>query len=230
MPIPLTRTRLATSLSLIATHQTNDNGTPFDFSDALRGAFNLAEFSASLKFIGATNVFRVNQTASNYKRRGINSPREPFAVVPGPIETTIEIERATLYYEDAMAGFKFTPGNIAYQTRPLIIIENVTAPTTEQRNGDPTQADFASFLKMAAKSITAGVTGQNSSPLIYLNCVIRDSRIAYDLKGSDQAVMQSVVLDVGRIEQPTSLVPVVGEPLTQVLAQTTGLRGLVTGS
>ena len=225
MPIPLTKTRLATSLTLIAVHQTTDDGLPFDFSNAVRGIANLAEFASSLTFIGATNVFRINQSGTNYRRRGINSPREPFALIPGVSVTTIEMERATLYFEDAMAGFKFLPGNIAHQTRPLIIIENVTAPTDGR--GEFSEADAQVFARSGAKKIFEGVTGLAGSPLFYLNCWINQSRINYDLKGSDQAVLQNITLDVGRITTPAGLIPRIGDPIVRRLTEASSIISAV---
>lgn len=217
MPLPLTNTRLASSLSIAATHQTSDSGIPINPSDLLNAATSLAEFVSSFKVIGGTHIYRVNQAGSNYLRRGINSPREPFAAVPGQIATTIEMERAVLYFEDAMAGFNFLPGNIAFQTRPLMIFENLTTPTSDQTN--PSASDVEAFARQGLESVTDLANAVQASPLIYLNCWIRESRINYDIKGTDQAVLQSLVVDVGRIVQPSALIPGVGEPASQILAQ-----------
>lgn len=218
MPTPFTKTRLASSLSLVGVHQVTDTGVPIpswqDFlnaptlgagiagqitSAAATTAARLADFTASIQVIGAASMFRVSQSGTNQARRGIDSAREPFAVVPGPISTSIELERAVLYLEDAMAAFKFMPNNIAHQTRPIIIIENVSLP------GETDPQDATAFLKSSLKNIIGGVTGKDASPVFYLYCWVRESRITYDLKGGDQAVMQSVVLDVGRVMVPASL-------------------------
>lgn len=225
-PLPLTRTRLSASLQLLVAHQTDESGSPINFSSFPRTLLGAAEFASSLKYVGSTSVFRVSQTSTNYKGRGINSPREPFRVSPMTIETSIEMERALLYNEDGMSGFKFMPGNIAFQTRPLIFIELVTSPADGR---DPLSAsDAASFQRMALERVTSAFTSEEAKPITYLYCWVRESKISYDMKSSNQAVMQTMSFDVGRVVLPLSLVPVIGEPATRILAGATSLISSVT--
>ena len=224
MSVPFTVTRLSQSLSLIGVHQTGDSGLPFDLNkndlndlvnNPLSSALNLADFAASIKTIGATWSFKVSQSRQNYERRGMNSPMEPFAIVPGPQTTSIEMDRAVLYLQDAMAAFGFLPGNIAHQTRPLIIMESVQLPqnpdgSTPKRLQEHVMANLGKGLKFSL---------EEASPIIYLGCWIKQSEINYDLKSNDQMVVQHLTFDVARVMQPLSLVPFVGEELQGTLAE-----------
>jgi len=220
MPVPFTLTRLSQSLSLIAMHQTGDTGLPIDanlndlqnaYNNPGATALNFADWATSIKPIGATWSFRVHQTREHHERRGINSSIEPFATVPGQQTTTITMERATLYLQDAMGAFSFVPGNLAFQIRPLMIIENIGLP--EGSNGDQPDEfkrqmlDLGRGMKFSLKE---------TSPTIYLGCWISESEIGYNIKEDDQMVIQNVTLNVSRVVQPLSLIPVVG-----VAAQTT---------
>jgi hypothetical protein len=242
MPIPFTTTRLSQSLSLIAMHQTSESGAPFEFNqdfvknlteNLLSGALNLAEFAASIKPIGATWSFRVDQSKTNYQRRGINSPIEPFAVVPGSQTTSLTMERAVLYLQDAMAAFSFVPGNIAHQTRPLIIVENVSLPShpADEFNSDGSlrhrKGDLPRGLQENIVNISKGLkfSLDQTSPIIYLGCWIRESSIDYGLRSGDQMVVQNITLDVTRVVQPLSLVPILGEELQATLAENISIVG-----
>ena len=223
MPLPITETRLASSLSIIAVHQTSSSGMPFDPLKPLSTASDLIEFAASLKTIGATFGFRVSQTSTNYQRRGINSAREPFAGVPGPLNTTLAMDRAALYKEDAISAFDFLPGNAAFQTRPLMIIENVELPSDVDYQRQINLSEALSSVRKAREAATGLaqrlLTGGETVPIVYMNCWISDSRINYDLKSSDLMVVHNITLNVGRIVQPSSLIPVIGETITRTLAE-----------
>lgn len=236
MTIPFTTTRLSQSLSLIAMHQTSESGSPVELNqDAIKnltenlvsGTLGLAEFATSIKTIGATWSFRVTQTRQNYQRRGLNSSIEPFMIVPGSQNASIEMDRAVLYLQDAMGAFMFVPGNIAFQTRPLIIIENITLPShpkdeyssngaLKHRAGDAPEG-FNERVVELSKNLSFSL--DQTSPIIYLGCWIRDSRISYGMKENDQMVMQNVVLDVTRVAQPLSMVPLIGEEAQATLAE-----------
>jgi len=229
MAVPFTTTRLSQSLALIGVHQTGDSGLPLDINsntlskladDKLAGALDLAEFATSWKAIGSTSSFRISQTKQNYERRGINSPIESFAVVPGPVSTTISMDRATLYYEDAMSAFSFVPGNIAFQTRPLIIIEMVTIPT---KNGQPIPGMEMKTLR-AGKGLDYFLN--EASPIIYIGCWISNSTINYSLSEGNQMVMQNVDMNVARVAQPLSLVPVVGAEAQTTLSENFSITNL----
>jgi hypothetical protein len=242
MAIPFTTTRLSQSLSLIAMHQTSESGAPFEFNqdfvrtlteNLVSGALDIAEFAASIKPIGATWNFRIEQNRENYERRGINAAIEPFAIVPGPQSTTLSMDRAVLYLQDAMAAFSFVPGNIAFQTRPLIIIENVSLPTypadeigrdgtVKHRAGDLPQGMQENIVRLS-KGLTFSL--DQSSPIIYLGCWIKSSTISYDVKEGDQMVVQNLTMDVTRVVQPLSLVPIVGEELQATLAENISIAG-----
>jgi hypothetical protein len=219
--IPHTLTKLSQSLTLIAMHQTGESGYPDVLDPNILNAvssveydknlaLNMGEFVASVKIIGETFGFRPNQTKVNYERRGMNSSIEAFAIVPGPQHTTIELNRSVLYLKDAMAAFQFVPGNVAFQTRPLIIIENITLPDAKEIDG-------------LALGWNKGFTFdlQQTTPIIYMGCWISDSRISYDLKGSDQMVIQDITMNVARVMQPVSLIPIVGEQTESILAENT---------
>ena len=240
MALPHTLTRLSQSLSLIAMHQTGDSGLPIDLNAAdlvnaaknpLSTALNLADWAASVKPIGATWSFKVSQTRDNYERRGMNSSVEAFALVPGVQKTTISMDRAVLYLQDAMAAFNFVPGNMACQTRPLMIIESIAQPG-EDEDGvglfDPAKGALTNLgLQKLFKSTVSGMKKsfnlQEATPIVYLGCWINQSEISYNIKEGDQMVIQNITLDVAKVVQPLSLVPIVGAELQGTLAENVGI-------
>ena len=223
MPLPFTLTRLSQSLSLIAMHQTGDTGLPLDLNandlqnainDPLSTALNFADWATSIRPIGATWGFRVHQTREHHERRGINSSIEPFAIVPGQQTTTISMERATLYLQDAMGAFSFVPGNLAFQIRPLMIIENIGLP--EGPDGDMPD-EFKKRMLDLGKGLKFALG--ETSPIIYLGCWISESEIGYNVKEDDQMVIQNITLNVAKVMQPLSLIPVVGAAAQATLAE-----------
>ena len=232
MPVPHTLTRLSQSLSLIAMHQTGDSGLPIDMNggdllNAIKSpvatALNLADWATSTKPIGATWNFKVSQSRENYERRGINSSAEAFAIVPGPTKTTITMERAVLYLQDAMAGFSFVPGNIAFQTRPLMIIESIAQPGEGTEDPMFESPSFRDTLARMQKGMAKSISLQEASPIVYLGCWINQSEISYNIKEGDQMVIQNITLDVAKVVQPLSLVPIVGAELQGTLAENVGI-------
>jgi len=213
MPLPLTRTKLSQSLALIAYHQSDEGGLPFptqapSTTNVLDTTASVVDSLASLKFIGSTYEFRVTQDRSNYRRRGINSSIEAFGVTPGQVTTKIELSKAALYSEDAMAAFSFLPGNIAFQTRPIVILELALSPDA------PTTA-----RDIIQKSRTAAGLLELTSILLspsYINCWMSDKSVEYKLE-SDQMVVESITFDVAKVN---SLVapPIIGDAVS-VLAQ-----------
>src|SRR5204862_437439 len=135
---------------------------------------------------------------------------------PGPISTTIDLGRTALYLQDAMAGFSFVPGNIAFQTRPLVIVETVNVPDAEE---------FTKSIVKLNEGLKFSLT--QTTPLLYLGCWIKSRRMRYDLAGNDQIVSEDISLDVSRIIQPLSLIPIVGESLQKTLAENVPLVGAV---
>jgi len=219
MPIPQTLTKLSQSLSLIGVHQTDPTVIP-DPRNIIENIQNniiagtvtyaqaVSDFVRSFKALGAINGLTIDQNRTNYARRGINSSTEPFVHVPGPLTTTLNINRVNLYLHDAMTAFSFTSGNIAFQTKPLIVVESTNIPEN---------VIDGSLVKL---NIGLPFTLSEANPIIYTGCWISTSSIKYDLRGSDQAVMQDVSLNVGRTINFAGLVPVVGgNTVPQVLAR-----------
>ena len=155
----------------------------------------------SFRPIGAAFGFQVNQNRSNTRGYGINSPVEVFRIMPGPVTTEIAIDQMMLYVQDFLfsTGFVTGSGNIAFQTRPLVIQELQHIPVDVQGalqkalNSKPNDATkiLARWLEQVAP---AGIPVANT----YINCWIKDSRISYKLE-DDQAVTQSVTLDAGQV-------------------------------
>ncbi len=236
--VPFTRTRLSQSLSLVGFHQTGDFGVPTpdpkEIFETAREAIktgnkqaigsvisfgrDLAELATSFKPIGAVFGLRINQRREIFHRRGINSSIEPFGSTPGPVTTTLVLNRAALYLEDALAAFSFLPGNIAFQTRPLMIIEVTNLP------GD---IAFELSLSTLAKSV---FNLRQSNPIIYQGCWINDISTNFDLKGSDQMVAQNISMTVARVTNPlilaTSTISEINRKLGGVLG---GALGQVVG-
>ena len=219
MPLPLTITKLSQSLTLIGVHQVSETPIPLpenNFSstgllnqlkDAVDYGQDLAEFGTSFKRIGAVFGFRVEQSRTNRDRRGLDSAVEPFAIIPGLITTTLTLNRAVLYMQDAMAAFKFSPGNIAFQTRPLIIMEMTTVPQG---------FNMAQILGLQFDI-------KLSNPIIYTGCWISSSSMNYDLRGTDQMVVQDVGLNVARVINSLSLIPGIGDIGFRELAYNTSI-------
>lgn len=219
MPVPQTLTRLSQSLSLVGVHQTDPTVIPDPrnvieniqagvISGAVTYATAVAEFAKSFKPLGAVYGLTVNQDRTNYERRGINSSTEAFIAVPGQVKTTLELRRAHLYLQDAMAAFSFAPGNIAFQTKPIIVVEITNIPDNVLDS---------SLLKL---NVGLPFDLAQGNPIIYTGCWISSSSTKYDLEGSDQAVMQDLSLTVGRVINFIGLVPVVGATTpSQVLSQ-----------
>ena len=217
--LPLTITRTAACLSIIAVHQTGDSALPVSLGGVLSAfqnpslqgaadlALNAAEYASSWTTLGATMGMEIAQQSNPIPRGGLNSSIEAFAMLPGKVTTTLTIQRALLYYEDAMSAFKFMPGNIALQTTPLIIIENLTVPDSPE-----IQKRFGSFAKKIGNS-EFGLL----QPNVYVGCRINSSRIKYDIEGNNSIVMQDITLSVARIINP----------LSETVSQVTGaLQGL----
>ena len=205
MPIPHTLTKLSQSLLLFGAHQTDASILPFEsgtrgITDLIK---NMAEFFASWRKIGATYDFAIDQSRTNYIRRGLNAPVEGFAGVPGPITTNITMTRSVLYLQDAMSAFGFLPGNIAFQTRPLILLEFNDLPLDPAGNNI-----FGASIARAGQGLNFDLN--QSIPIIYTGCWISSSNIKYDIKGNDQAVIQSLTLNVSRVINPLSLIPPIG--------------------
>lgn len=226
MPVPHTVTKLSQSLTLIGIHQTTDQVIPTPdpnqfkpevTSPILDFGQDLAEFTTSFKQIGAVYGFRIEQRRDNKPRRGLNSAIEPFGMLPGPVTTSVSMSRAVLYLEDAMAAFKFVPGNIAFQTRPLILLELTTLP------------DIPQFSQRISAKLKLDFDLSLTNPLIYTNCWISDSTMSYDLKGADQMVVQDVTMNVARIVNPISLIPGLGDTGFRELASNFSILSRVTG-
>jgi hypothetical protein len=214
MPLPQTVTKLSQSLTLIGVHQVSEAPIPIPeagaTSDLLTLGQNLADFAASFKRIGAVWGFKADQSRTNKERRGLDNAVEPFAMIPGPITTTLTMNRAVLYLQDAMAAFNFLPGNIAFQTRPLILLEITKIPQG---------VNVAQILGLQF-DLTL------SNPMIYVNCWISGMSTSYDLKGGDQMVVQDLTLNVARIVNPLSLIPGVGDQGVRELAQNMSIVNL----
>jgi hypothetical protein len=202
--IPQTLVKLSQQLALVGYHQVDDTANPFDPKDGL-SIFNTI---ASFKPIGSTNRFRVNQARENYQRRGINSSIEPFITAPGKVTTTIEMDRVVLNIEDAMQAFMFMPGNIAFQTRPLVIVET-TIPALGDNNlpvvrvPDDMPNDAFGLLNTTI-GIAQTLADLAKSP-VYTGCFLANSSIEYRMQGA-QAVIQNVTLNVSRSSPAAAVV------------------------
>ena|SRR3990172_133159 len=198
--IPHTLQRLGQSLGLLSAHQVNDGIIP-DLQTVLNDPASLLEFAKSSRTLGAAYGFKVSQTRRNIRRYGIDAGVEPFAIVPGQAEYILELQMAVLYIQDALQAFDFAGGSIVNQTRPLIINEIVTAPDIDVINLLPKFAQ-----KGDVGRLLSGAVKLSDIPIIhtYVGCWFNDSQMEYTLDG-DQAVMQSVRLDVARIINPNVL-------------------------
>jgi len=175
-------------------------------------ATDVAQALMSYKPLGAVFEFSVSQTRSNKVRRGIDSPIEGFATMPGPVTTTLTMGRACLYEGDAMQAFNFAPGNIAFQTRPVCIIEIVSKPGQEDQLMDVLTG--GTNVMNALSSIV-----DLASMPVYVGCWFSDSMISYKLE-SKQLVIQDATLNVTKIS-PTAAVAlsVVSAPGEQTLIE-----------
>ena len=220
--LPRTSTRLSACLSLIAVHQTGDSALPFDLggvrqlinslsnpasvisTNTLKSAANLAlnvgEYAASWTTIGAVMGMEISQESTPIGRGGMNSSIEYFGMLPGKITTTLSIEKTLLYYEDALSAFQFMPGNIALQTTPLIIIENIAVPDSPE-----IQKRFGSFARKIGTAASLGVSDFGMlQPNIYVGCRISGSRTKYDINSADQMVVQNITMSVARVVNPAA--------------------------
>jgi hypothetical protein len=227
--IPQTSLKLSQQLALVGYHQVDDTANPFDTSNWQNALATLS----SIKFFGATNRFKVSQDADNQSRRGIDSPIESFATLPGPVTTTLEMDRVVLNTEDAMSAFQFTSGNIAFQTRPLVIIEFTYASDAKLHNV-VSKANLPGGLANIAKTVQGGagalLTAMDLARTpVYSGCRVASSGIEYKLDGA-QAVVQNVTMTVARV---SPAVAVAFSDLEQTLLQNfpivTRAIGLVTG-
>ena len=221
--VPQTVVRLSQQLALIGFHQADEVGNPFSAGDAL----NILSTLTSLKFISATSRFRVTQEGENQRRYGINSSREAWITVPGRITTRIEMDRVALNTGDVMSAFQFLPGNIAFQTRPLIIIElifpalgednlpvvraaqareisNITNGLTRSLGGLPGASTVLGQSTQQLAAAALSLVDLASTP-VYMGCWIGSRATEYKLEGS-QAVMENVSLDVSRISPAINVV------------------------
>lgn len=163
------------------------------------------DFIASNRIVGAVYGFTLRQTRTNIRRHGINSPIEAFAIVPGPVSSTLEINQAALYIQDAMQAFAFDSGNVAFQTRPLTINEIVTPPDilVSSLSPGPSGGNIAQNL---LNQLRGSGDKLSDSPIIhtYVGCWISNHSIEYKLQ-DDQMVIQDLTMDVARIINPTVL-------------------------
>ena len=182
---------------------------------------DITQALTSYKPLGAVFGFDVTQSRANKTRRGINSSMEGFATIPGPITTTIKLERAVLYESDAMQAFNFTPGNIAFQTRPICIIEIVSKPGQED-NAMEALSGGTNIM-----GILSSIVDIASMP-VYIGCWFSESMISYKLE-SKQLVVQDATLSVARIS-PTAAVALskfAPEGAEQILIQNLPMVGNV---
>lgn len=220
--VPQTSVKLSQQLMLLGFQQMDDTASPFD----AKSVTDILTTAASIRAIGATNRFRSNQERINYRRRGVNSSMEAFALVPGPITTSVDLESVALNMQDAMGAFMFLPGNIAFQTRPIVLME-VTIPALDER-GLPVvqmaQAEgFASLTRNITKQLfsskAAASVGRTMGDVLgsvlalvdiaktptYTNCWASNSGIEYKLEGA-QAVIDSITFAVGRVSPAVAVV------------------------
>jgi len=176
----------------------------------------------SFRPIGAAYGFEVKQSRTNARGYGINSSVETFRIMPGPVTTDITIKQMMLYIQDFMfsTGFITGAGNIAFQTRPLVIqeLQHVPIGVAEALRrallGKP--SDITKVLTRWLEQVSpAGLPVANT----YINCWIKDSQISYSLE-DDQAVSQDVNLDAGQVSGLSVVAGVVSG------AAVTGFRGL----
>jgi hypothetical protein len=223
--VPQTLVRLSQQLALIGFQQVDDTANPFDTS----GLSNIVDTITSLRFIGATNRFRVSQERTFHQRQGIGDV-ESFAIAPGNVTTKIDMDRMMLNTEDAMAVFQFMPGNIAFQTRPIVLLE-LTVPALGSDNlpvvnttgagsgntsivGQIANGLFGNTLHRAAASVgrsVSGVLGVISSIAdlaktpTYTGCWITSRQAEYKLDGA-QAVIENVSMIVTRVSPAVGMI------------------------
>ena len=219
--VPQTSVKLSQQLMLLGFQQMDDTASPFD----AKSINDILTTAASIRAIGSTNRFRSNQERTNYRRRGVNSSMEPFALVPGPITTSIDLESVALNTQDAMGAFMFLPGNIAFQTRPIVLME-VTIPALDERGLPVVERAQAGGISALNGNIArqlfgrAGqAVGRSTSDILgsvlalvdiaktptYTNCWASNSGIEYKLEGA-QAVIDSITFAVGRVSPAVAVV------------------------
>ena len=203
---PHTQAKLAQSLSIIAYQQVDTTGLPVKLPGSLDlgGLANSIVSSgaglSSITALGAVFGFSVKQDRQNTHRRGINNAIEPWSVVPGPVTTTIEIQRSVLYAEDAMKAFNFHSNNIAFQIKPLCFLELISVP--EDDEGKPLfgMGPNINTSKLGSLTISQVMTAAMRTP-IYMNCWISSRSIDYKLEGN-QMVIENLTLNVGNVFSP----------------------------
>lgn len=187
--IPYTITRLSQSLGIVSSHQVDQGVVPTSLDPA-----KLAEYAASSRVIGAAYGFRIMQVRENIRRHGIDAPIEPFAIAPGRVTTTLEVQFMVLHTQDAMQAFDFSSGNVANQMYPLLIQEVISPPSIPIGSVMPgAVGDFLNSIKKAPdlSQVPIGHT--------FAGCWISNSTMNYSLKDADQAVTQQLTLDVARV-------------------------------
>jgi hypothetical protein len=226
--VPQTIVKLSQQLALIGFQQVDDTANPFDASNVA----NIIDTVLSLRFIGATNRFKVSQDRTVHPRQGVGDV-EPFATVPGNVTTKIEMDRVMLNTEDAMGAFQFMSGNIAFQTRPLIILELtvpalgpgnvpvVNAGVAESRGGafgrinelahsllgNKIEKTVTQNIGRSAGQIMSGImtTLDLAKTPTYTGCWIVSRSAEYKLDGA-QAVVENLTLAVSRISSLAGVV------------------------
>jgi hypothetical protein len=221
--IPQTLVKLSQQLALIGYQQVDEFANPF----AADNWMDIAQSVATLKFIGATSSFKINQDSDNYSRRGIDSSIEAYATLPGKIITRIEMQRVVLNTEDAMGAFTFLSGNIAFQTRPVVIVELTFASGANLRSngtsGGLNSTGFAADIGTLLSAIDLAKTP------IYSGCRINSSNLEYKLE-ANQAVIQNVAFNVARVSPAIgAILPSIEQTLIQSLPLVTRGLELVSG-
>ena len=129
------------------------------------------------EILGAVRKLTKNENRETFKLRSLGTYAfRPAVIVPGPITTTVTLNRVVLYRGDALeAIFSENIESLYYQMKPFVI---------EIRKGSP--------------------MGRVDVIKLY-DCWFTKNPMEFNLESADLLVVQSMDVDVGRIEPEAGL-------------------------
>jgi len=170
--IPITKARLATSITIRASTPLEPVVTTYDATGAV-GRNVPVSFG---KVIGTVKALEREQTRTVTRFYTLGEHAfEPFRVVPGSITTTLVLRKVVLYEEDALEALGYKHGNLFYQQSPFTLLEEQYYPT-----------------KQAAQSVI-------TRTVAYYDCWFTSNPVRYDVMADDLLVVQEVRAAVGKI-------------------------------
>ena len=180
MSLPSTSGRLSTSIK-IRTIKYDENGSEIPG-----------------EILGAVRKLTKNENRETTKLRSLGTHAfRPAVIVPGPITTSVNLNRVVLYGGDALeAIFGDNIESLYYQTKPFVI---------EVRKGSP--------------------TGRVDVVKLY-DCWFTKNPMEFSLESNDLLVVQSIDVDVGRIEPAVGLQQLPSALAGQAAVFGLGLLGL----